>query len=477
MKKNHLFTGFSLILLILLIPQILVQTSCANIIPPEGGEKDTIPPRLVKASPPEYSTDFSTARITLTFNEYVDVDNYQQNLIVSPFPSNMPTVTRKLNTVTIKLRDTLERNTTYSLDFGKSIKDVNEGNIMKDFKYIFSTGPYIDSLMFAGKVVLAETGETDSTLTVMLHKTNRDSALINEKPRYITKLDSKGNFVFRNLSPGTYYVYALKDESGTYRYLSKKQIFAFADSAVTISENTKPILLYAYSAEQENATTAAPAAPTTNRNNRRGGVTDKRLKFETNLKDGTQDLLDKFAFIFNVPLKNFDSSKIHFSTDTLFTPVTGYHWEIDSAMKKAEMIYTWKENTLYNLIMEKDFATDTLNQQLLKTDTLAFNTKSASDYGKLSIRFRNIDLSKNPVILFVEGNTIAHSFPLTSEVFIREMFPPGEYTIRILYDDNKNGKWDPGEFFGKRKQPEMVIPLERKLNIRPRYSNVFEINL
>lgn len=477
MKKNYLFTGFSLILLIILIPQILVQTSCANIIPPEGGEKDTIPPRLVKASPPEYSTDFSDGRITLTFNEYVDVDNYLQNLVVSPFPSNMPTLTRKLNTVTIKLRDTLERNTTYSLDFGKSIKDVNEGNIMKDFKYIFSTGSFIDSLMFAGKVVLAETGETDSTLTVMLHKTGRDSALINEKPRYITKLDSKGNFIFRNLSPGTFYVYALKDESGSYRYLSKKQVFAFADSAVTITANTKPVLLYAYSAEQEKETPAAPAAPTTTRTGRRSGSVDKRLKFQTNLNNGTQDLLERFAFIFSVPLKNFDSSKIHFSTDTLFTPVTGYHWEADSALKHIELVYPWKENTVYNLIMEKEFATDTLNQQLLKADTLSFITTKASDYGKLSLRFRNIDLSKNPVILFVENNTVAHSFPLTSEVLTREMFPPGEYNIRILYDENKNGKWDPGEFFGKRKQPEMVIPLERKLNIRPRYSNVFEISL
>jgi hypothetical protein len=164
MKKNHLITGVSFIILsIILITQILVQTSCGNPIPKEGGARDSLPPRLVKASPPEYSTAFSSGRITLTFNEYVDLDNYQQNMVISPLPENFPSVTRKLNVVTIKLRDTLQPNTTYTFDFGKAIKDINEGNILDDFQYVFSTGSYIDSLAFSGKVIFAETGNTDST--------------------------------------------------------------------------------------------------------------------------------------------------------------------------------------------------------------------------------------------------------------------------------------------------------------------------
>ena len=123
-----------------------------------------------------------------------------------------------MNTITVKLKDTLEPNTTYTLNFGNAIKDVNEGNILKNFTYIFSTGTYIDSLELRGKVLLAETGETDTTLTVMLHTNKDDSAVVKEKPRYIAKVGRQGNFDFQNLPPETFYLYALKDEGGTHRY-------------------------------------------------------------------------------------------------------------------------------------------------------------------------------------------------------------------------------------------------------------------
>jgi uncharacterized protein (DUF2141 family) len=482
MKKNHLITGVSFIILsIILITQILVQTSCGNPIPPEGGPRDTLPPRLTKASPPEFSTGFSSGRITLTFSEYVDLDNYQQNMVVSPLPENFPTVTRKLNVVTIKLRDTLQPNTTYTFDFGKSIKDINEGNILNDFQYVFSTGAYIDSLAFAGKVVLAETGGTDSTLKVMLHTNGDDSAVLKSKPRYITKTNSTGEFIFTNLSPGRYYLYALKDESGLYR-MNKQELFAFADSAIMVNEQTNPVILYAYKEikEEKNSNEAAAASAVSNtRGGRRGvgGVTDKRLRFQTNLENGTQDLLSNFAFNFSTPLEKFDSAKIHFSSDTLFTPVTGYRWKLDSTMKKAEFVYNWKENTSYNFVLEKDFAIDTLGQQLLKNDTLSFLTKGVNDYGKVTIRFRNLDLNKNPVLLFVLNDEISNSYPLTSATFTQNMFVPGEYNLRILFDENKNGKWDPGEFIGKHKQPEKVIGIERKVTIRSRWNNDLEISL
>jgi uncharacterized protein (DUF2141 family) len=474
--KISLFLSLS----IFLLSQVVVQSGCANIIPPEGGPKDTLPPKLVKASPPEFTTGFSSGRIIFTFNEYVDLDNYLQNLIVSPLPSNMPSVTRKLNVVTVKLRDTLQPNTTYSFDFGKAIKDVNEGNVMHDFTYTFSTGLYIDSLEFSGKVVLAETGESDSTLTVMLHQSDDDSAILKQRPRYVTKLDGKGNFNFRHLSPGKFYLYALKDEGGSYRY-DKKKLFAFADSAIFISSETEPVTLYAYLGEKEDeSASTAPTVPLpgASRNSRRGGVAaDKRLRFQTNLKEGSQDLLDNFQMTFSVPLKDFDSSKVHFSADTTFTALSGYRLETDSTMKQATLTYTWKENTVYNLILEKEFATDTLDQQLLKTDTLTFRTKNIDDYGKLSIRLRNLDLSKNPVLLFVENEKVTHSFPLTSEVLTQTMFVPGEYSLRILFDENKNGKWDPGDFFDGHRQPEKVVPIGRKITIRPRWSNDFEISL
>jgi hypothetical protein len=150
---------------------------------------------------------------------------------------------------------------------------------------------------------------------------------------------------------------------------------------------------------------------------------------------------------------------------------------MDSTRKIVSLNYPWQENTLYNLILEKDFATDTLNQQLLKPDTINFRAKGKSDYGKLTIRFRNLDLSQNPVLQFVQNNDVKKSFPLTSTTFSQELVAPGDYSLRLLNDRNKNGIWDPGIFFGKRQQPELVKPIQRTINIKPNWDNSFDIDI
>ena len=343
--------------------------------------------------------------------------------------------------------------------------------MMKDFTYTFSTGAYFDSLEFTGNVLLAETGGMDTTLTVLLHKTDIDSALIKEKPRYVAKTDGRGYFRFKNLPPGTFYVYALKDEGGSYRYMSKSQLFAFLDSAVIVSDSTKPVTLYAFAAKEK-----APqgAAVTDDRNKK---PADKRLKFTTNLAGDRQDLLEKFVMTFETKLKDFDSSKVHFTTDTIFSPLSGFSWEMDSTRKKLTLNYPWQEGVLYNLVLEKDFATDSLGYQLLKPDTISFRGKNKRDYGKLILRFRNLDLTQNPVLLFVQNNDVKKSFPLNETTFSQELFPPGEYSLRILNDKNENGIWDPGVFFEKRQQPELVKPIHRTLNIRPGLDNAFDIDV
>ena len=141
--------------------------------------------------------------------------------MVSPSPKINPTVDYKLNTVTVKLKDTLEPNTTYSLNFGDAIKDFNEGNVLKGFTYTFSTGSYIDSLEITRKSNTGRNRKNGHHLNRDAAYNADDSAVVKERPRYITKLDGKGNFVFKNLPPKTFYLYALKDEGGTRRYFER----------------------------------------------------------------------------------------------------------------------------------------------------------------------------------------------------------------------------------------------------------------
>lgn len=445
-------------------------TGCANIVPPAGGARDSLAPLRVKVDPGDSSRFFKDKRITFTFDEYVEVANVQQNLIVSPLPKIQPEVQSRLKTVTVRLRDTLEENTTYSINFNKIIKDVNEGNELKDFVYVFSTGKDFDSLQLSGSVVLAENAGIDTTLTVMLHRNGDDSAVIKERPRYIAKLDSDGQFRFRFLKAGTYYIYALKDEGGQYQYRRKSQLFAFADSAIVVKPEAAPVKLYAYA-------TPDPATTNTTSTTTKKNTADKRLKFQTSLS-GTQDLLSPVSLTFETPLRSFDSSKVLFTTDTLFTPVTsGYTWQLDSTKKILTFSYPWKENTHYAFILQKEFATDTMGYQLLKTDTVDFVSKKKAEYGDLKIRFRNLDLSVNPVLLFVQNNDVKKSVPLTAVNMQDPLFLPGEYELRIVKDANKNGKWDAGDFFGKHIQPEKVIPIERKILIKANWENEFEIDV
>lgn len=465
MKKQILFFLITLII----IQQIIVLPGCANIIPPSGGLRDSLPPRLVSAIPRDSALNFKGNKLVLTFDEFVEVQNVHQNLIVSPVPQANPIVEYKLRTVTIKLKDSLEDNTTYTFNFGEAIKDINEGNSLKNFTYFFSTGGSIDSLELKGKVLLAETGKTDSTLIVILHKSSDDSAVINNKPRYITRLDGQGNFNFKNLPARFFYIYAMKDEAGAGKLLGRNQLFAFADKPVESGKEIPNFTLYAY---PENIAPVAAAVKTEVEGK------DKRLRYQVNLQNNQQDLLNDLEFYFDAPLLSYDSSKIRFASDSAFNIVPDFKWTKDTSNKKITLSGSWKENTLYHIILDKDFAADSLGRKLLKTDTLSFKTKKLTDYGSISLRFKNLNLLKNPFLFFVVNNAVVKSFTLNSEIFYQKLFVPGDYELRILNDDNKNGKWDPGEFFGKhKKQPEIVKPIDRRIIIKPNWDNEMEITI
>jgi hypothetical protein len=384
----------------------------------------------------------------------------------------------------VTLKDTLQKNTTYELDFGKAIRDVDESNILKNFTYVFSTGSYIDSLQFSGRVIDAKTGKPDSTLIVMLHKKLDDSAIVNDRPRYVTAVDSAGYFNFRFLAAGTYALYALKDESYTRRYLSKSQLFAFADKPVEIKQEMPSVTLYAYEEEQNtkkqpNKSTGTKPAGKSEKEKEK----DKRLQFRTNIAEGKLDILGDLKLTFVTPLKDFDSAKLRF-IDAQFKPITNYELitDKDTTHKTIELVYKWEPETKYNLIAEKDFADDSAGRKLLKADTITFFTRPESDYGEVSLTFINLDVKKNPVVLFIQGDEIKFSFPLTSRVFKRQLFVPGEYKLSILYDDNKNGVWDPGEFFGKHRQPEKVQQVffnnkKHALTIKSNWDNDVDITL
>jgi hypothetical protein len=370
-----------------------------------------------------------------------------------------------LRTITVRFRDTLEPNTTYSIDFGDVIRDVNEGNILEDFTYVFSTGNKINQNSFGGKVILAETGKIDSTLIVVLHRDLTDSVVQKSRPLYYTRLDGSGNFTFKNLPEGKFAVYALPNDFQK-RYDDSTKRFAFLDTPVVIGLKTTPVTLYAYEQEKRKPNAAGSAA--------QGKGQDKRLRY-TNAEGGLKDVFSPLILEFVRKLKTFDTIKIILS-DTNFNRISNYSIRLDSPATRLVLSYPWQLNTKYKLIIRKDAVADAEGITLTKNDTLTFTTKRKEDYGAVRIRFNNLDLSRDPVLQLVQNDVVVESVPLATREWQRDLFKPGDYDLRILYDANKNGAWDPGDF-RKKRQPEIAQALSRKLSVRANWENEIDINL
>lgn len=453
----------------------LALHSCANIIPPGGGPKDSLPPRLALASPRDSALNIplTIKNITLSFDEFVQLQNIQENLIVSPTLKNIPTVDAHLRNVTVRLRDTLEPNTTYTFNFGNAIKDVNEGNVAKDFSYVFSTGKNIDRFTYRGKVFLAETGKADSTLIVVLHSNLSDTAIAKDRPRYYTRISGKGDFVFHNLPAATFNAYVVPNDY-TKRYDDSTKLFAFLDSSVTVGTNTRIDTFYAFQQlkKKEKVPTASKtvAAPTKIK-------TDNKLKLVAgSLEGGSQDLLSDLQLNTNHKLVSIDSTKI-LLCDTNYQVIKGYDLSLDTSKTRVHIRYNWKENVPFRLVIAKDAMADSAGNMLAKADTIRFYTEKESSYGSLFLQFKNLNLQLNPVLQFVQNDRIVESVVLTSPEFKRRLFKPGNYELRVLYDTNQNGVWDTGRFPGNRKQPERVQFIPSPLNIRGNWDNQVSVNL
>jgi hypothetical protein len=444
---------------------IYLLAGCAQIGAPTGGPKDTLAPVLIKAMPDVNKTNFSENKIILQFNEYIELQDLQNNLLISPYPKNNPTINCNLKTITIKLKDTLAPNTTYSFNFGNSIRDINEGNKLTDFSYLFSTGDFLDSLELTGNVMMAETGMPDSTLSVLLYKNIDDSSITTRKPDYISRIKSNGNFSFKYLPNGNYKIYALKDGDGNKFYSTKSESFAFYDSVVNPLVKNKGIQLYAYQEKKSPPNSVASADK----------KTEKKLRYSNNLINGKQDLLKPLELSFNTALKNITPDSI-FITDTSFNAIKNIAIKADSSRKKIILSNKWIPNETLYLIVYKNAIEDSNDLKLAKNDTIKFYTKGISEYGSLKLHFKNIELAKHPLLLFLEGDNIKSSFAILADEWSNSMILPGELEWKILYDENGNGKWDPGDY-SKKLQPEKTIAFPQRISIKADWENERDVDL
>lgn len=442
---------------------------CANIVPPSGGPRDSIPPYAVYAKPKDSSTGIAPKEILISFNEYITTNALQEQLIVSPNMKNNPLVDQRLNMVRIRLSDSLNANTTYSLQFGNAIRDVNENNIIQNYTYVFSTGDQIDTGKLYGKVRIAETGLVDSTLIAVLHPIDNDSAIYKDKPTYYTRINGQGVFEFKFLPAKAFNVYVVPNDYNK-KYDDSTKLFAFLNTAIHPATTKDSIQLYAFEAAPKKEKKLMSIAGAKNAKKQ-----SPVLKYSSNLEGKEKDILSPLTLNFETAIHLNDSFKIGIN-DTNLVQQAGATVLVNAQNKQqVDIDFPWEANTDYTLLVPQKSIQDSMSNFLIKADTVRFKTKPESSYGTAILRINGFQQFEHPVLLLIQDQKVKFSYPITQNILRIPLLPPGDYQLKLLLDDNQNGRWDTGKFIGKKRQPELVRNLNLILNIRSNWDN--EMNL
>ena len=223
----HKLTPYPIITVCILI----LLAACASIGSPEGGGWDITPPKIVKCHPENMATNNKAKRLTLTFDEYIVIENASEKVVVSPPQKEMPEIRTNGKKIHVTLYDTLRPNTTYTIDFADAIVDNNENNPMGNFTYSFSTGGQIDTMQVSGTLLEAEDLEPIKGMLVGLYSDLSDTAFTTRPFTRVSRTDGSGRFSIKGVAPGKYRIYALQDMDGNFLFSQKAEKIAF-DSVI-----------------------------------------------------------------------------------------------------------------------------------------------------------------------------------------------------------------------------------------------------
>lgn len=528
---------FGLILIIISVFFI----SCAKRGTITGGPKDSIAPVIVKSNPKNYQTNFAGNKIKIDFSEYIKVKDINKQLIISPPMEKSPTIVPQGSAskfISITLNEDLKPNTTYSFNFGQSITDYNEGIPYSQFKYVFSTGTFVDSLQISGNIKDAFDVKTDEFVTVMLYDaaTYNDSLVYKKKPIYITNtLEKNTAFKIENIKEGEYYLVALKDKNNNYNYQSKSEKIAFKKEKIKIpTDSTFTLKLFS---EKNDIKTYSPTLESNNKlflgyegDVKNIQIYTKKNNIETPLRfaksenrksdtlqvfvpNDAKDSLnvivksDNYAKEYTVKLKKlkvadslnitlFPNKKFNFDEKLSLvatTPVKKINSEKIFLRKKDSSSVPFKITTDdFEQLITFDFKQEENEKYIVEllpgaiediydtqNDSLKFEfTKGElSDFGNLKLRLKNV--KKFPYVLQIlnsSGDIINEKYATKETEIYFEGIQPSNYQVRLFYDDNKNKIWDTGNFKTKT-QPETMIYFPTLIGVRANWDVDQELEL
>ncbi|MGN6568125.1 MAG: Ig-like domain-containing protein [Flavipsychrobacter sp.] len=477
---------FSSILLVIII---FFGVGCANIVPPTGGKKDVTPPKLVSVTPADSQLNARISKLVLRFDEYITLTDANKDVQISPILAVQPTVTNVNKHVTVKIADTLlQNNTTYRISFGKAIRDLHEGNPFTGYTYTFSTGAYFDSLELNGNVLNAFTGmiDTASIIVELYDAKKSDSAVVREKPLYVTPTASDGSFSFKGLPDKVFRIYALKDKNGNLIYDAGDEWIGFNNITVRPGDTAQtPILLKIFKetdslrSKKDTANVAAQNAALLR--SKQAARAKEGFVYVVNVdtsdaRKRTQEIIKPVTVTFNKDITTLNKERITLSYDSegVSKPIIA-NIHLDTANNAKVLINcNWQQNMLYTLRLLKGFAKDSAGTDAMPSK-YTFRTKRDEDYGILHVRIPAKYLSRQYVLLVKNETDTIQQKPITDTLIDLIHLQPGNYTMLIIVDKNGNGKWDTGDLLGKI-QPEEIIPYGDPIQLKAGWEHIVDFN-
>jgi hypothetical protein len=503
----------------------LLACACATPTPPQGGPRDTEAPKLVlQQSTPNGQVNFIVRPIEIAFDEWVQLEEVSTQVLVSPPLEFRPQLRIRKRSVIFEFdpREKLRPNVTYAINFGTAVKDLTEKNVVENLRFVFSTGPNLDSLSLKGNIRDAVTGDPVEKALFMLYDNLADSVVRKERPLYFAKTDKEGYFQINNIRAGTFKGFALLEVNGNYRFDLPNEKIGFPDTPIVVAADMETALvvdifeespafrrigvdtaygglakiffnlpplriqaeheagkaiwqaiekdtLFVWTApensgklifQRDNAFRDTLVLPP----NRTGKPLPPLLVApRPNERGVRQHPFEDFTLEVSAPLKYFDTAAIVLQADTSLERVMPSVF-IDEADARILHIRTaWRENLTYRLEIRPGAFFDIFGRSTDTSIVYAITPIPAKSYGNILLKISGLDSTYAHILELVAngGSIVSKLLPAgvtAKEVAFRGIFPQA-YSLRLVEDRNGNGQWDSGSYAAK-SQPEPIFSFE-----------------
>jgi len=505
---------------------------CARQSSPTGGIKDEVAPKAIKSTPLPLQTNVNANKITIEFDEYVNVKNAAEEIIVSPLLKKEYKIFFKGKTLFLKFDETLNPNTTYSINFGNAIVDITEGNPTENLNFVFSTGSKIDTFKLQGKVLDAATGLAPENTIALLYENLQDSLLFKEKPNYITKLDEQGSYTFNNLPNKLFNLAILQESNKNLKADNIEEKIGFLKEPINPSETDSNLIvthIFNFTKQKSIVKPQIFNSSFITVYTNAIDVEAKILNQNVGLKSELNYSKDSIRFFYNnTNEENLDIlliSSAQEKNDTLSLPQTKIE-EIDTFVKVQRFLPLKKTSQFSKIRLDQalqfrtEYPIQTLNNKAIRIFNLRdsveidvsvnrlqnyqrvfeisgdFTPKQklqmqidsaciknifgrvnkeikmnlsvvdSLDYAKIIVKFINQDSTSNYLAYLKNDSDILlqEQTAQTDSLLFLDLFE-GNYFIQVFKDENKNGKYDDGNY-AEKLQPERYFSVNENKAIK-----------